>query len=85
MGRTRATTPLADWLTAELAERGWGIRTLARKMNPEEPEIARRALNRYLFEGSNPTEVNREAIAAALDVDPSEVPSADGPFLGEAA
>lgn len=85
MGRTRATTPLADWLTAELEGRGWGVRTLARKMNPAEPEIARRALNRYLFEGSNPTEANRDMIAAALEVDPSEVPSADGPFLGEAA
>ena len=85
MGRTRATTPLAEWLTAALEERGWGVRTLARKMNPAEPEIARRALNRYLFEGSDPNDSYRDSIAEALGVDSSEVPSVDGPFLGAAA
>lgn len=76
MGRTITPTPLAEWLQAELLERKLGVRTLARKMNPDEPEVARRALNRYLFEGANPTEANRDLIAAALDVDPSEVPDA---------
>lgn len=87
MGRTLSDTPLALWLRAEIDERpGWGIRTLARRMNPEEPEVARRALNRYLYEGSNPTEANRDLIAEALGVDPSEVPANAGPFpAGKAA
>lgn len=78
-------TPLAEWLRAELDERGWGIRTLARKVNPDEPEVPRRMLNRILYEGSYPSEVNRELIAAALDTDPTEVPALmPGPFRGEA-
>lgn len=84
--RELASTPLAEWLRAEIDERpGWGIRTLARRMNPAEPEIARRALNRYMYEGSDPTETYRHLIAEALEVDPSEVPTNVGPFLGTAA
>ena len=84
--RTLAPTPLAEWLRAELDERGWGVRTLARHMNQDEPEIARRALNRYLYEGSNPSEANRDLIAEALDMDPTEVPAATSePFRSEAA
>lgn len=85
MARSLADTPLAEWLRAELDTRGWGVRTLARHMSPEEPEIARRALNRYLYEGSNPSQVNRDLIAAGLGIDPSEVPVAAGPFRIEAA
>lgn len=54
-----------------------GVRTLARKMNPTVPEIPRRALNRYLYEGAHPGEANRSALAAALDVKPEEIPAAD--------
>lgn len=83
--KTPAETPLAQWLDAALKERGWGVRTLARKMNPTEPEVARRALNRYLYAGSNPSEANRELIAAAFEIDAAEVPAEPGPFLGETA
>ena len=86
MARTLASTPLAEWLRAELDERSWGIRTLARKMNADEPEVPRRMLNRILYEGSYPSEANRELIAEALDVDPTEVPALmSAPFRGEAA
>lgn len=81
MGRTLAETPLAEWLQAELDERGWGVRTLARHIAGGDPEVPRRMLNRILFEGSNPSEANRELIAEALDIDPTEVPAAmSGPF-----
>ena len=84
--RQLADTELARWLRAEIDDRpGWGIRTLAREMNPQEPEIARRALNRYMYEGSDPSDAYRDRIAEALDVDPSEVPTNVGPFLGTAA
>lgn len=86
MGRTLASTPLAEWLRAELDERGMGVRTLARKMKPDEPEVPRRMLNRILYEGSYPSEANRELIAEALGTDPTEVPAlSSGPFRGEAA
>jgi lambda repressor-like predicted transcriptional regulator len=86
MARQLAATPLAEWLRAELDERGLGVRTLARKMNPGEPEIPRRMLNRILYEGSYPSEANRDLIAAALDTDPTEVPALmSAPFRGKAA
>lgn len=85
MGTTPlAETALAAWLRQQLDERGWGVRTLARKMNPAESEVARRSLNRYLFEGSYPSETNRQAIADALGVPVDEVPD-DRPFRDEAA
>lgn len=82
MARAITPTPLAEWIQAQLVERGWGVRTLARHMAPDDPEVARRALNRYLFEGSNPSEANRRLIAEALGVTASEVPAAatSGPF-----
>ncbi|MCR4340950.1 MAG: hypothetical protein NUW01_13805, partial [Gemmatimonadaceae bacterium] len=81
-----APTPFAQWLRGQLDERDWGVRTLARRMNPEEPEIARRALNRYLA-GGFPTQAYRVAIAGALGIDEREVPgSGEGvpsdPFRG---
>lgn len=75
-----APTALARWLSDRLEERNWGVRTLARRMTPADPEVARRALNRYLYEGSFPDEANRALIADALAVDPSEVPTQVGPF-----
>jgi hypothetical protein len=80
MGRTVADTALAKWLDDELTKREWGVRTLARRINPDDPEIARRMLNRCLFDGSNPEEGNREAIAAGLNVPVSEVPGVPIPF-----
>ena len=86
MARTLAATPLAEWLRAELDERGLGVRTLARQMNPDEPEVPRRMLNRILYEGSYPSEANRDLLAEALDVDPTEVPALmSAPFRDEAA
>lgn len=85
MGRALATTPFAEWLRGEIDKRdGWGIRTLARHMNPRDPEVARRALNRYLYEGAEPSGAYRVLIAEALGVAESGMP--DAPFRsGEAA
>lgn len=77
MGRTTTTTTYGNWLRGQLDERGWGVRTLARRMNSDQPEIARRALNRYLYEGAQPSQANREAIGAALDISPDEMPDDD--------
>jgi hypothetical protein len=80
-GRTIASTPLASWLDEQLTARDWGVRTLAKLMNPEEPEVARRALNRYLFDGSYPQDDKTvQAIAASLDLPVAEVPPSPVPF-----
>lgn len=71
MGQTE--TPFAQWLRAQLAEKGWGVRTLARHMNPLEPEVARRALNRYLA-GGLPTAAYRASIADGLGIGVADVP-----------
>lgn len=75
MARTVASTPFAGWLNEHLETRGWGARTLARKINPSEPENPRRAINRYLLEGRWPTDEYRQAIAVALEVDVDEMPT----------
>lgn len=79
-----APTPFAQWLRNQLRERDWGVRTLARKMNPEEPEVARRALNRYLT-GASPTAAYRNLIARGLGIDVSEVPDPDRQEVGPEA
>lgn len=86
MARALAETDLAQWLDAEIKQRGWGVRTLARHMTDpgEDPEIARRCLNRVLFEGSNPSPENRALIADGLGVPVAEVPDPT-PFQREAA
>lgn len=55
-------------LRAELVRQGLGVRTLARKMDPAQPERARRSLNRWLNEGIKPSPANRVAVAVALGV-----------------
>lgn len=80
MPRPLADTDLARWLRAMLDERDWGIRTAARKMTPGEPEVARRMLNRILYEGSYPSDLNRALIATGFDISVSEVPAAPRPF-----
>lgn len=52
----------------ELKRQGIGIRTLARRMNPDHPEQARRNLNRWIHEGIKPSPPNRVAVAVALGV-----------------
>lgn len=84
MGQDVASTALAEWLRDRLEERGWGVRTLARHMTPDDPERARRAVNRYLHEGSLPSAENRRLMAVALNVELDEMPETDAPFQAEA-
>jgi hypothetical protein len=66
----------AQWLERQMKERGFSTRSLARVMNPEDPEVARRALRRYLS-GMVPQARTRVAIAEALGSAESEPPSSD--------
>jgi transcriptional regulator with XRE-family HTH domain len=77
MNTQKRQTEFGRWLCGELESRDWGIRTLARRINPGEPEIARRALNRYVHEGTLPSPEYRAAIADALGVDVDELPGDD--------
>lgn len=72
-----ASTPFAQWLKIELDQRGWGIRTLARKMDPDQFETVRRKLNMYVHEGVNPGAASREEIEQALGVSKGSAPNGD--------
>lgn len=75
--REIAANPFAEWLAAELLARDWGVRTLARKIDPDNPEVPRRTLNRYLHEGAKPTPVFRDAIAAAFEIEIAAMPATE--------
>lgn len=75
------------WLAGEMERQGLSRREVARRLasshpkgvTPETTETYRRAVRRYLEadDPQKPTPSTRLAFAAALDVDPSEVPSSD--------
>lgn len=62
---------------SELHRQNIGIRTLARKMDPKQPERARRNLNRWIHEGVKPSPANRVAVAVALGIDEGEFADED--------
>lgn len=64
-----------EWLARKMDEGGHTLRGLAKKWNPENPEVARRALRRYL-KGVVPISRTRLEIARILGSDDSE-PSSD--------
>lgn len=68
MANTNGHAGFSNKLRAELVRQGLGVRTLARKMDPAQPERARRSLNRWLNEGIKPSPANRVAVAVALGV-----------------
>lgn len=56
----------ASWLSRKLDEGNFTVRGFAMKMNPENPEIARRTLRRYLSGQYVPRQAARDEIAAQL-------------------
>lgn len=71
--RRYAETPFARRVGAELDARGWGIRTLARRLEPSNPEWARRNLTRWLIEGVTPRSAEtRRRVAEALGINPDD-------------
>lgn len=78
MGQTYTPpTPFAGWLKGELDARGWGVRTLAKRMDPANVEVARRAVNRIIHEGSLPSDPTCAALARGLDIPERDVPEAE--------
>lgn len=64
-------TPFGHRLRAELATAEVSIRELARRLDPEKPENARRTVTRWVTGGSKPTRENRRAAAVALGLEPA--------------
>lgn len=60
-----ATPTYSEWLRAQMEAQGLSQRQLALRMNPDDPETARRSVRRYL-KGMVPIERTRHLIAAAL-------------------
>lgn len=56
----------AEWLRERMEERQLTQRGLAKLVNPDDPETARRAVRRYL-KGMVPLERSRRIIAGALE------------------
>lgn len=76
MTQTRVT--YADWLRGQMEERGLSQRQLGARLTPDNPEIGRRSVRRYL-KGMTPIARTREAIAAALgSSDSGPEPDAEG-------
>jgi len=65
VGTMRTREGYAAWLHRQMSERGVSARELARRLSPEDPENARRAVRRYLS-GTVPIARNRARIAQAL-------------------
>ena len=70
----RESLTYAEWLQARMTERELSQRQLATLLRPDSPEIARRAVRRYL-RGMVPTTRTREHISGVLgtkDLGPDE-------------
>ena len=74
---SQASTPTyADWLRDRMEERHLTQRQLAKLLNPDDPETARRAVRRYL-KGMIPIERTRQNIATVLGTEESGPDAAD--------
>lgn len=60
-----------------MQRQGLSVRGLARRMDPENLDRARRNLHRWLDEGMTPNRASRREIAAGLGVRESELPEDD--------
>jgi hypothetical protein len=66
---TTTETPqiYADWLAARMDERGLSRRSMAKLLNPGNPDLARRELRRHLDGTYKPTATTRARYAAVLE------------------
>lgn len=66
---TSPRAPFAAKLRAELDRKSWGIRRLAREIDPANPEPARRQIHRHLSGAHAPSRVTRHRYCDALGID----------------
>lgn len=69
MTTTTGQETYGRWLSRKMDEGGLTTRALAKRMNPENPEIARRTLRRYLADKQVPREPAKREIALHLSSD----------------
>lgn len=62
----RGSPDFAERLRTELRQAGVSVRALSRRLRPDNPEDARRNLNRWLHEGILPRSEQRVEVARAL-------------------
>lgn len=80
MSTTNTGAHYGTGLARVMADRQVSIRGLARRLDPADPENARRAIRRYLSGDQTPTVKTRERIAEALDATREEI-EGDPPTL----
>lgn len=68
MATTRHRSAFGHRLRAELDRQGLSIRALSRRLEPQNPDQARRSLIRWLSGQTNPRPATRQMIADALGV-----------------
>ena len=68
---TKPRSLFGDRLRRELDRTGVSIRGLSRRLDPKNPDAARRNLTRWIGGHNVPTPANRDAVADALGVDRS--------------
>lgn len=90
MGRENQASRFAVALQTQLQSRGWGVRTLARKMvdpgvdgwdRHVQVESARRKLNNYLLLGVQPSDESVRSIEDALGLPEGELADRPDPDL----
>lgn len=79
--RTTASPDFHQTVQLEMSRRGWGMRTLAKKLAGEQAtheqiEVERRVVRRWLSKGAMPSQANRRRVAVALDL-PEQMFDAD--------
>ena len=67
--RHMASRTFADKLRSELERREMGVRTLARQIDPRNPERTRRSLNKWLAGEHEPSQASRDSVTDALDLE----------------
>lgn len=72
----KVRSPFGEKLRAELGRQNISIRKLARQIDPNHPERARRNLSRWIA-GTRPTQGSRVLVAHALGVDASHFDEED--------
>ena len=77
MTQTAADNLFVQRVRAEMKQQNLSVRGLARRMDPENLNRARRNLHRWLDEGTVPGRASREELAAALGIPASELAPAN--------
>lgn len=71
MAATKPRSVFGEQLRRELDRQNLSVNKLAKRIDPQAPEIARRSLTKWIAGKHSPTRASRARVARALGVDPS--------------